>query len=228
MILLSYLSFILSPLKKYILFIKNKVRYRGKVSFIFGCEIGEKSEFEGCNVLGDYSHFSGKMGYGTYLSSQCIIEGIIGRYTSIAPNVVCVRGIHPYKAPYVSTSPMFFSKNKIMGQTFAERQTFNEWKEQIEIGNDVWIGERAFLTGGIKISDGAVVFSCSVVTKDVPPYAIVAGIPAKIIGYRYDKETIAFLLKFQWWNRSLEWLRENWELFNDIEKLKKYENIYKE
>ena len=72
------------------------------------------------------------------------------------------------------------------------------------------------------------VFSCAVVTKDVPPYAIVAGIPAKIIGYRYDKETIAFLLKFQWWNRSLEWLRENWELFNDIEKLKEYENIYKE
>jgi len=190
--------------------------------------IGDDSYFEGCNTLGEKSVFAGKMGYGSYLSSRCKIEGQIGRYTSIAPDVVCSRGVHPYRSPYVATSPMFYSTNRITGDTYAKKNTFNDWKDEIEIGNDVWIGERAFLTGNIKIGDGAVVYSCAVVTKDVPPYAIVAGVPAKIIGYRYDQTTIDFLLKFQWWNKSPEWLRKHWMLLNDIEQLKKYESKYKE
>ena len=62
----------------------------------------------------------------------------------------------------------------------------------------------------------------AVVTKDVPPYAIVAGVPAKIIDYRYDEDTIKWLLKVQWWNNSTAWFEKNWELLCDINKLKSY------
>ena len=92
----------------------------------------------------------------------------------------------------------------------------------IEIGNDVWIGERAMIIGGVHIADGSVVQAGAVVSKDVPPYAIVGGVPAKVIGYRYDEETIDFLLKVKWWNNSYEWFKENWRLLSDINELKKY------
>ena len=78
------------------------------------------------------------------------------------------------------------------------------------------------LIGGVEIGDGAVVLSRAVVTKDVPPYAIVGGIPAKVIGYRYDKETINFLLHTKWWDNTPERFEEYWDLLNDIEKLKEY------
>ena len=74
----------------------------------------------------------------------------------------------------------------------------------VEIGNDVWIGEAVFINDGVKIGTGAVVGAHSVVTKDVPPYAIVAGVPAKMIRYRFDEETIQKLLESKWW----EWADE--------------------
>ena len=71
----------------------------------------------------------------------------------------------------------------------------NDNKWIVNIGHDCWIGEHVFMVGGVTVNNGAVVLAHAVVTKDVPPYAIVGGIPAKVIGYRYDEETIAFLLK---------------------------------
>ena len=72
--------------------------------------------------------------------------------------------------------------------------------------------------------DGAVVLAHAVVTKDVPPYAIVGGVPAKVIGYRYDEDTIDFLLKVKWWNKDKKWFKEHWELLCDIDKMKTYFN----
>ncbi len=77
------------------------------------------------------------------------------------------------------------------------------------------------IIGGVTIGDGAVVLAGAVITKDVPPYAIVGEIPSKILKYRYDENTIAFLLKFKWWDKKEVWLREHIELMNDIEQLKK-------
>ena len=80
------------------------------------------------------------------------------------------------------------------------------------------------IIGGVHIADGAVVLAGAVVTKNVPPYAIVGGVPAKIIRYRYDEETISFLLQAQWWNNTEDWFKENWKLLTDIDKLKAYYN----
>lgn len=77
------------------------------------------------------------------------------------------------------------------------------------IGNDVWIGVNACVLSGVRIGDGAVVGACSVVTRDVPPYAIVAGNPARLVRKRFDDETIEELLKIKWWDWDIERIKEN-------------------
>ena len=72
------------------------------------------------------------------------------------------------------------------------------------------------------ISDGAVVLAHAVVSKDIPPYAIVGGVPAKIIGYRYSEEDIQFLLRIKWWDKPLNWLQQNWRLLTNFQELKNY------
>lgn len=199
---------------------QNKIKYWGKLRFNSTVKIDKSSFFEGANTIGDNSSFSGKMGYGTYICNDCSIIGNIGRFSSIAAEVGNSLGVHPFLSPYVSTSPMFFSLRKQTGETFARKQLYEELKDPIEIGHDCWIGQRAFIVGGIKIGTGAVVLAGAIVTKDVPPYAIVGGVPAKVLKYRYDEETISFLLSSEWWNKPIDWLRDNYELFSDIEKFK--------
>ena len=198
------------------------IKQHGKVKIKKGAAVSIDSSFEGANVVGEHSFFSGSMGYGTYIRNNSIIVAQIGKFTSIAPFVRTNRGIHPYSYPYATTSPMFFSVQKQNGYTFADRMMFEELRPMAIIGNDCWIGENVFYVGGITIGDGAVVLAGAVVTKDVPPYAIVGGVPAKVLKYRYDDDTIQFLLRIKWWNNSIEWLRENWQLMIDIDKLKKY------
>ncbi len=91
------------------------------------------------------------------------------------------------------------------------------------VGNDVWIGQDVVIKGGVKIGDGAVIGARSVVTRDVPPYAVVAGVPAKVIKYRFEQEKIDFLEKLQWWN----WTPE--EIYQNLDRLKKFdETLLKE
>lgn len=120
---------------------------------------------------------------------------------------------------------MFYSTSKQCGVTFATDNVFKEYLKPLKIGNDVWIQQDVFICGGVEISDGAIVLAGAVVTKDVPPYAIVGGVPAKVIRFRYDNETIQFLLRIKWWNNDIEWFKKNWRLMNDIEKLKIITNM---
>lgn len=94
------------------------------------------------------------------------------------------------------------------------------------IGSDCWIGYDVKVVQGVKIGDGAMVLTGAVVTKDVPPYAIVGGVPAKVMKYRFDEETINFLLECKWWNNKIEWFSKNWLYLSNIEKLKNYYNKY--
>lgn len=197
------------------------IKFYKKLSFGFFTGISMKSTFEGANRIYPHSYFRGHMGYGSYIGPNCTIIANIGRFTSIAPYVRVNSGIHPYEAPFSSTSPMFFSRVKQNGKTFANRNVFDEIRTKLVIGNDCWIGENVFIAGGLNIGDGAVVLAGAVVTKDVPAYSVVGGMPAKVIKYRYDAETISFLLDYKWWNKDIKWLEANWELLNNIEELKK-------
>lgn len=213
-----------TPIFRMCLYVKNKVRLWGKVRFTYSTKISIQSEFEGANTVGANTYFLGSMGYGSYLCDNCSIIGNIGRFCSIAPDVKNSLGVHPIYAPYVSTSPMFFSLRKQSGETFARQQLYDEIKSPIEVGHDCWIGQGVFIVGGVKIGTGAVVLAGAVVTKDVPPYSIVGGVPAKVVKYRYEEETIDFLLKSEWWNKPIEWLEANYELFSNIDEFKRVIN----
>lgn len=202
------------------IYVKDKIRFKKYVNYNITTKISSNSTFEGANVIGDNTKFCGNMGYGSYICNECSIIGNIGRFTSIAAEVKNAQGVHPIGSPYATTSPMFFSLKKQSGITFAKKQMFDEMRAPISIGNDCWIGQRVFFVGGLTIGDGAVVLAGAVVTKDVPPYAIVGGVPAKILKYRYDEETIQFLLEKKWWNMPVEWLKENSALLCDIDRLK--------
>lgn len=212
-------------LKRWVL----RLKWRGKLQFEQGCDIALQAQFEGMNKIYSHSSFGGILGYGSYIGHHSSLTAKIGRFCSISNHVICNAGIHPFQAPFATTSPCFFSLRKQNGATFATQQMLNEIKTtdnegafDCEIGNDVWICEGVFINGGIHIADGAVVLAHAVVTKDVPPYAIVGGVPAKIIGYRYDEATIKWLLNVQWWNNPIAWFRAHWSLLCDIDKLKAY------
>lgn len=163
------------------------------------------------------------MGRCSYIGSNSKIYGKVGNFTSIGAGVEVVTGIHPYKAPFVSTSPLFISDRGQTGLVIVDKLIFEEFKYadienkyDVVIGNDCWIGYKATIIAGVTIGDGAVVLSHALVTKDVPPFAIVGGIPAKIIGYRFDEEKIEELQKKQWWNQPLEYIIQQKDLFLDI------------
>lgn len=205
-----------------------RLKWRGKARLPLRGVVSIASRFEGANALGHDIWFRGSLGYGSYVGPRSWLAADVGRFSSIGPRVRTSTYLHPFRPPYVSTSPMFFSLLRQNGHTFATRQTFEEARYTdperqiaVKIGNDCWIGEEAFLVGGVTIGDGAMVMARAVVTKDVPPYAIVGGVPARIIGYRFDPATIEWLLNTRWWMRPISWLADNWEKFNDIDSLRK-------
>lgn len=211
---------IVGSFQGYIQFLRLKMRWHGIVRFNRSVRMADDAMFEGANSIGDGSYFSGHMGYGSYMCGGCYLEGTIGRFSSIGADVRSARGTHPIAYPYATTSPVFFSLRKQAMDTFATAEKFDELLPHVTIGNDCWIGNRVEIKGGTTVSDGAVVLAGAVVTHDVPPYAVVGGVPAKILRYRYDDATIAWLLKVRWWDKPIDWLRENWELMCDMDKLR--------
>lgn len=141
------------------------------------------------------------MGRYSYMGkNNSVANTTIGSFCSIASYCAIGGGAHPLDM--VSTSPVFYEGKNGFNKHFSNIPT--EVNKAVEIGNDVWIGEAVFINDGLKIGTGAVIGAHSVVTKDVPPYAIVAGAPAKILRYRFDEETIQKLLASRWWEWSDE------------------------
>lgn len=216
---------VLAGLKHWLVGLEVRRRNNWKVRFERGVNVSLVSRFGSNTSLGSRTQFSGSLGRGSYISNDCLINANIGQFCSVAAHVVTVAGRHPYKKPFASTSPAFYSMSSLTGLVYTSIQRYEERKlfgdgVSVIIGNDCWIGYGVMIVEGCKVSDGAVVLANAVVTKDVPPYAIVGGVPAKILGYRFDEATIKFLLNVKWWNRSDEWLFEHCDEMCDVEKLK--------
>jgi acetyltransferase-like isoleucine patch superfamily enzyme len=158
----------------------------------------------------------------TYISQNAAISyATIGKFCSIGPNLVCGRGIHPVNG--ISTAPMFYSNRKQNGVSLVNTSKIEE-RQQIVIGSDVFIGVNITILDGVNIGHGAVLGAGAVITKDVPPYAIVGGVPAKVIKYRFDEETVSRLLKSEWWNVPASYKKVESNFF-DVEKfLQELEN----
>lgn len=158
----------------------------------------------------------------TYYSSNLSIANptktVIGCFCSIGENVHLGHGEHPKN--FLSTSPYFYYDALCYKKQDTKSYNNFWYYEPIIIGHDVWIGDNVFVKNGIKIGNGAIVGACSVVTRDVPPYAIVAGVPARIIRYRFDEKTIQELLKLSWWNLPDEIIKQI--PYDDIDKAIKY------
>jgi acetyltransferase-like isoleucine patch superfamily enzyme len=133
----------------------------------------------------------------------------IGDFCSIACGVTILLG-GEHKSNWVTTYPF-----KVALKDFAEFRDFpwhSNTKGGVVIGNDVWIGVNATILSGVTIGDGAIIGACSVVTKDVAPYTIVAGNPAKAIRSRFDQESIVKLLKLKWWTWDIQRIKDNMPL----------------
>lgn len=197
----------------------SKIGRRGRIGA--GSRIHDSEAGDDTVLLDKVSLASVKIKGRSYIAPGARMQNCsIGRYCSIGPEVMAGMGFHPSRG-FVSTYPAFFRKlNYGCTKSFVNEDLFDE-VAPINIGNDVWIGARAVILDGVTIGNGAIVGAGAVVTRDVPDYAVVGGVPARLIRYRYEPADIEFLLKLAWWDRNEAWIIENARDFRDIETLKK-------
>lgn len=145
------------------------------------------------------SFYYSSLAHHSYCGYDCtILNAEIGAFCSIASHVKIGGVAHPVH--FVSTSPVFLSHKGSIKSRLAQHDYLPMIKTTI--GHDVWVGEGAFIKAGVCIGTGAVVGMGAVVTQDVPPYAIVAGNPARVIRKRFSDEMIQSLLASEWWNKG--------------------------
>ena len=164
-------------------------------------------------TIGDGSYVVGGH-FETYSDNCCHI--LIGKYCSIAHDINFLLSMnHDYRTVtnFPWNTKTFFDIANVSPKISIPTRVVN--RRQIIIGNDVWIGRGATIMSGVRIGNGAVIGAESVVTKNVPPYAIVVGNPARIIKYRFDPETIRKLQAIRWWNWSPEKIVEEFSISDD-------------
>ena len=186
-----------------------------------------KTQAEEYVHIGPHSRvYDSTLGYAADISENSFIDCVkIGRYTTMGPDVKVITGQHPTNT-IVSTFPAFYSSHAQLGFTFVDEDLIEEIRfadpdnrYKVIIGNDAWIGSYVRIMEGVTIGDGAIVAAGALVTKDVPPYAIVAGVPARIIRYRFTEDQIDFLRQLKWWEKDSDWLKKHAKLFSNIEQM---------
>jgi virginiamycin A acetyltransferase len=199
----------------------NKIELKG-ASFIHN-----DAQIAGSTIIGNVNIGPGvKIMNGVVISAQSPVT--IDRYTSLnGPDMDVISMINPVTIGAFTSIARgvaiqeFNHKFDVVTSYHIHNNIFKDGRINdvysngpIEIGNDVWIGTQCVILSGAKIGNGAIVAANSVVTGNVPAYAIVGGSPAKVIKYRFDEETIAYLTKLEWWNWSIEKIKKNKDFFN--------------
>lgn len=155
-----------------------------------------------------------RMGRYSYCGLECtLLHADIGSFCSIADFVMIGNANHPVQ--HVSTSPVFHQGRNRFRKVFNSVPAPNFAK--VLIGNDVWIGHGAKIRGGVTIGDGAIVGMGAVVTRDVPDYSVVGGVPAKALKMRFEPDIVARLKALRWWDWDEERLQSVAHLFDDVE-----------
>jgi acetyltransferase-like isoleucine patch superfamily enzyme len=180
------------------------VSIKGTVQIGSGCQIDEVS-LSGKITIGNQTTINGP---NTDIVSQ-VNEVVIGNFCSIARNVTFQEFNHDFS----KMTSYFVNRNlKKIGMN-----TDIVSKGSITVGHDVWIGTQCVILSGSNIGTGAVIAANSVVTGNIPPYAIAAGSPAKVIKYRFNNITIKFLLESEWWNKSKDEVIKFYDNFKPLE-----------
>lgn len=181
--------------------------------------------------IGDFSYYDDPNGPENFVE-RCVLyhypfigdKLVIGRFCAIAEGVQFIMNGANHAMTGISTYPF-----NIFGHGWEEGFDVTSWSEAVRgdtvIGNDVWIGYQAVIMPGVKIGDGAIIAGRSVVSRDVPPYAVVAGNPARIVKSRFDEAVIARLLNIAWWDWPVDRITRNLDAIRgaDIERLEKAE-----
>lgn len=169
------------------------------------------------------SMYESSMGDYSYIVQNCqVMWTTIGKFTSIASYVRLNPGNHPTWRP---TQHHFTYRCQSYGFDRPDDESFFQWRKDahVEIGHDVWIGHNATVLPGVKVGNGAVIAAGAVVSKDVEPYMVVGGVPAKVIKRRFPKEIAEMLEKVAWWDWSRDEIEERFDDLVDMDNfLKKY------
>ncbi|MFC6446763.1 CatB-related O-acetyltransferase [Shinella zoogloeoides] len=153
-----------------------------------------------------------KIGRYSYVGPRTrVCNADIGSFCSISWD--CFIGLPSHMAELVSTSPIFVEKYNGTGFSWVETESASYVERRVKIGHDVWIGANCMILEGVQIGSGAIVGAGAVVTRDVPPYSVVGGVPARHIKLRFPEEVVAALLQGAWWNASESEIRSAMHLF---------------
>lgn len=209
-------------IKRLLLLLKTKLKSVFLQSLSFSSRIEYSNVSKKAKVWGHCKLFYSTIGDFSYVGRNTrIVHADIGKFCSIAGGVIVGMGTHTIDK--ISTSPIFTEKDNSTKHSWVDTSIVNPYK-RVKVGNDVWIGERAIVMGGVTIEDGAVIGAGAIVTKNVPPYAVVAGVPAKLLYYRFPQDQIKLLLRHPWWEIPEQELKEHIQIFQTSKNVEKMIN----
>lgn len=180
-----------------------------------GVEISQSSLGRSTRIGRDSVVIRSTIGDFSYVGPRSVIaSATIGRFCSIASEVHVGTGSHPSRG-FVSMHPAFYLSRPELGWSFISKDKHDEFRPT-QIGSDVWLGAKSVIRDGVCVGDGAIIGAGAIVVKDIEPFGIYGGVPARLIRFRFSPEEIADLLESRWWDRDDTWLREHAHLFDDV------------